>query len=100
MRITSLKCCLSKFKFFLVSFFPLSFVHFDRKYNQVEENLNHRLNKVEHKFAIMEVAFDFLINIYNKGPESKQKQTWGADNAHPNVHSKSTKQRKKTNTLK
>ena len=55
---------------------------------------------MEHKFAIMEVAFDFLINIYNKGPESKQKQTWGADNAHPNVRSKSTKQRKKANTLK
>ena len=60
MSITSLKNCLSTFKFFPVSFCLLFFVHFDRKQNQAEENLNHRLNKVEHKFANMQMAFDFL----------------------------------------
>ena len=34
LRITSLKNCLSTFQFFPVSFFPISFVHFDRKENQ------------------------------------------------------------------
>ena len=60
MWITSLKNCLSTFKLFPVSFFSLSFVHFDRKQNQAEENLNHRLNKVEHVFTNIQIAFDFL----------------------------------------
>ena len=58
--VTSLKNCLSTFKFFALSCFPHSFVHFDKKWNQPEENLNHRLNKVERKFAKIQIAFDFV----------------------------------------
>ena len=35
-------------------------MHFDRKSNQAEKNLNHKLNNVEHKFANMQIASDFL----------------------------------------
>ena len=35
-------------------------MHFDRKWNQAERNLNNRLNKAEHKFENMQIAFDFL----------------------------------------
>ena len=35
-------------------------MHFDTQQNKAEENLNHRLNKVEHKFANIQIAFDFL----------------------------------------
>ena len=38
---------------------PSLFVYFDRKQNQAEENLNNRLSKVEHKFANIQIAFDF-----------------------------------------
>ena len=55
-----MKSCLSKFKFFPVSFYRLFFVHFDRKYNQAEENLNHRLDGVKHMFAIIQITFCFL----------------------------------------
>ena len=35
-------------------------MHFDRKQNQAEENVNHRLNKVEQKFENIQIAIDFL----------------------------------------
>ena len=35
-------------------------MHFDREQNQAKENLNHRLSKVEHKFANIQITFDFL----------------------------------------
>ena len=35
-------------------------MHFHGKWNEAEENLIHRLNKVEHKFANTQIAFDFL----------------------------------------
>ena len=35
-------------------------MHFDRKSNQAEKNLNHKLNNVEHKLANMQIASDFL----------------------------------------
>ena len=55
-----MKNCLSAFNFFPVSFFPVYFVQFDRKSIEAEENLNDRLNKVEHKFGNIQIAFDFL----------------------------------------
>ena len=35
-------------------------MHFDRKYNQAEENLNYRLDKVKHMLASIQITFDFL----------------------------------------
>ena len=35
-------------------------MQFDRKSIEAEENLNDRLNKVEHKFGNIQIAFDFL----------------------------------------
>ena len=35
-------------------------MHFHGKWNEAEENLIHSLNKVEHKFANTQIAFDFL----------------------------------------
>ena len=35
-------------------------MNFNRKLNQAEDDLNHRLIKVEHKFANIQIVFDFL----------------------------------------
>ena len=49
---------------------------------------------MEHKFANVQIAFDFLsvlkLRDHSKW-RAKKKQTWGGDNTHPKVRSKSNK---------
>ena len=49
-------------------------MHFNRKWNQAERNLNNRLNKAERKFENIQIAFDFL-SVLNLKDHSK----WGAN---------------------
>ena len=69
-QITYLENCLSTFNFIPVIFFPLLLCISTKKQNKAEDilNLNHRLNKVEHKFTNMHTAFDFFMNTFIKGP--------------------------------
>ena len=61
---------------------------------KAEGNLNHRLNKVEHKFANIQIAFDFLsvrtLRDHSKRRGQKNEHGDGI-NADSNVHSKSNK---------
>ena len=59
MWIAALKNCLSNLKFSLFRAKPL-FCAFRQKVEPSLRNLNPRLNKVEHKFANIQILFDFL----------------------------------------
>ena len=56
-------------------------MHFDRKYNQAEENLNRRLDKVKHKFASIQITFEFLsvleLRDHSKWRAKKNERGWG-----------------------
>ena len=56
-------------------------MHLDRKYNQAEENLNRRLDKVKQKFASIQIIFDFLsvleLRDHSKWRAKKNEHGWG-----------------------
>ena len=65
-QIAYSKNCLSTFNFVSVSFFPLLLCIPAKSKTKLKKK--NRRNKVEHKFANIQTAFDFFMNTCIKGP--------------------------------